>query len=548
MASNALRELIALFEIGVDDHELQEATHKLEGFVGRVRKVGEVVAEVFAVNLLREFFGEQIEGAERLEILSQRTGLATDALQKFQFAAQLVGVDSEQAAHSLGFLNKAVGEALTGGKEQAQDFAKLHIALKDTNGSARPVGEVLNDVADAIAKLPNQQEKAAFAMKLFGREGQVLLPLLQRGREGLQEVGKEFDELGGGMSHEFIQASVKAAESIKKLNLVFVGLKARLTLAALPAIEKMINGFRAGAKRVMEFIDHTKLLEHGLAMLASLAVGKLVLSLIKLAKVFGLLKPSIGETLVSLVKFGIPLLLIGFLILAFEDLWTAVEGGESVIGDVLTEMYGAAGAKEIIDELTGVFGDLRGVWEDLKPLAKEFLQGALEAIPVAIKMVLGLVEVLKLVFDTLHGIAGVLGTTAGRIGDVLGIGGLDPKNLEASNKVKEAKRNAALNAIDQESIKAGGNILNDLGVIGDLLTGKKAPSVPGGPEAGTVSIPEVTIGGGAGAGNTMNQHNEINVTVQGGDNPKATGDAVGASVATKLERSNYSGQLALVRQ
>ncbi len=116
---------------------------------------------------------------------------------------------------------------------------------------------------------------------------------------------------------------------------------------------------------------------------------------------------------------------------------------------------------------------------------------------------------------------------------------------EIDNNLQRSRHQSALNAVDQEASKAGGNILKDFSVIGDLFSGNKADHLAEVPSG--VTLPEITIqGGGAPAGgHTVHQNNEIHVNVQGGSDAKQTGQIVGQGVASKLEREKYNALAAL---
>ena len=77
----------------------------------------------------------------------------------------------------------------------------------------------------------------------------------------------------------------------------------------------------------------------------------------------------------ALLEFALPLLLVAALGLAIEDLWTAIQGGDSVIGDFLNQIYGTEKARQILDDLKKSFEDLKPVWEELKELGPLVLKG-----------------------------------------------------------------------------------------------------------------------------------------------------------------------------
>lgn len=544
---DALRSLLAHFFIDVDDEALKKGEKHVDGFVGTLKAAGTALLEAFAWEKVHEFFANVVEGAAHAQDLSDKLGLSVGALKQFQGAAATVGVEGDDAARSLGFLNRTVGEAITGNEEAQKTFGHLGVKVKDSSGHVRELEDILFDVSDAFEGMNSQQERAAFGMKLFGREGQQLVPVLMKGSEHLHELYEENKKFGAGLGSDFPQQARKAREEMEHFHKIIGAIKTRIVAAGLPAFTALYRKLQDLTLPLLEATKHTNILQHIMVTAGVAGTLKFVTSLVKLSKTLGLLKPSLVETVLSLLKFGGPLLIVGALALAFEDLWTLMEGGDSVIGDILVDMYGVEGAKQFVDDLRGSWDDIKALWLEIKPLGGELLKGLIEAVPVALKVVLGLVEGLAAVYDVLKGIVGVVGVAAGRAGDLLG-GGMSEERVarakargewttqdEIANNLQKSRHESALNAVDAEAKGAGASMLGHLGVIGDLISGKQ--TIPDSGPAG------VALGGGLGA--SLTQNNEIHVQVQGGDNPQQTGQIVGQGIATKLEREKYNALTAL---
>ncbi|GGD63471.1 tail fiber domain-containing protein [Caballeronia grimmiae] len=124
---------------------------------------------------------------ETVEKISKQTGLSTDDVQKFGFAAKTVGVETKDAADALADLTKAQNEAQHGNKDAAAAFSAVGISLK-TLKTASPE-DLLTRVADAFAKSADGAGKAAVANELFGTSGKNLIPLLDQGSARLAQLG-----------------------------------------------------------------------------------------------------------------------------------------------------------------------------------------------------------------------------------------------------------------------------------------------------------------------------------------------------------------------
>lgn len=423
----ALREMLVSFGVHVDTKELEHFEHGLGGLLEKVKHVGHAVLGFLAVHEVEEFFLKTVESAAHVVDLSEKLGVATDELQKFQFAARLSGIDTETAAQALGMFNRQVGEALTGSKESAKNFAQFGLALRDQQGNVRPTGELILDVADKMQGLKSQQEKTALATKVFGRAGISMVPVLQQGRDAVKDLYKEVEDLGGIMGEDFLKQAKLADDELYKMKIAWQGVKTNALMAVMPWLHKFIDGMKKFAVVARDFVTRTKLIEHGLQFLKDAAI---VGSIIKIVSELRKLKEA-GSLLSALNPFT--LMIIGGIALfaIIEDLWTMVEGGDSAFGRAL-----GPDKAEMVETLKGLFSDLRQIWQDLKPLGKDMWEGFKEALPLVVDLMVGLLKITVGVATAIDGI--VKGAKA--VGEFLGnqairVGAAETKRLEDEGKL-----------------------------------------------------------------------------------------------------------------
>jgi hypothetical protein len=148
--ASPLRELLAVLGINVDTEELDKADKKIDGFLGKLKGAGSVFLEALGAEKVGEFFKSQVEHAAHIQDLSERLGVTAEQIKSFGFAAQSAGLDMDSAAHSLGVLQRNMGMALHGGGKGAAGLIQYGIQLKDAEGKARPLTDVLGDVSEKI--------------------------------------------------------------------------------------------------------------------------------------------------------------------------------------------------------------------------------------------------------------------------------------------------------------------------------------------------------------------------------------------------------------
>jgi hypothetical protein len=121
--------------------------------------------------------------------LAARTGIAVEALQGFQVAADLSGVQNLESA--IQRLTITIGDAGAGVKEPQRAFERLGLNFEEL-AALRPEDQ-FRQVADAFQGVGTQAEKAAIAADLFGRSGVELLPLFN---SNLAEIEARARRLG----------------------------------------------------------------------------------------------------------------------------------------------------------------------------------------------------------------------------------------------------------------------------------------------------------------------------------------------------------------
>lgn len=488
----ALRELLASFSIetGQAQSALKSLDSKVQGAAGQLGGLVEGFGAYVSGGALKEFVLSTIEAGGHLNDMAEKLGVGTDELQSFQFAAGLVGVEADEAGRALQFLNKNIGDALTGNAEAAQSFKKLGVDIKAPDGTVRELGDVIPEVADAFAKMGSDQERTAQAMKLFGKSGASLLPILKQGGEGLAAMQKEFEELGGGMSKDAVQAFDKTGDAIDKLKFGLRSVKSAIVAGLLPYVDVFVDKATGWVKSIVKMTKETNLVRYAVALFGVVAGATAFKAAGAFGELFGLFsggKTTIARMLISFGPIGAIIALVGILFLVFEDLFTAVQGGESFIVSLVEKFLGVNEANALVSELSAAWEAVQQAVKPLSPLLDEV--GAYIskiATDYAPKVLQVFVDIVKTVAQAITKVADFFGLL----------------NSENTGQVRA----------DVLQRRAEG------------LAARTAPTVA------FDALPKVPGAAGGGANVNVNQTNRTEVNVQGGSSPQATGAAVGGAV------------------
>lgn len=179
--------------------------------------------------------------ADDMLTMSTVTGMSTENLQAYNYAAELVDVSMEDLTKSMAKNIKSMSNAARGSKEFELAYQKLGISVKNSDGSLRDSEKVYWEAIDALGKVSNETERDAIAMQLFGKSAQDLNPLIAQGSAGIKELTKEAKDMGAVMSDESLQSLGEFDDSIQRLKGGASAAKNAIGTALLPAL-KVISG------------------------------------------------------------------------------------------------------------------------------------------------------------------------------------------------------------------------------------------------------------------------------------------------------------------
>ena len=168
--------------------------------------------------------------------LSQKTGFSVEALTALDYAAKLSDVSTEGLTKALQRLSVALFDSRFEGGEGGKALKSLGVAATDASGQIRPTEQVLLDLADKFSAMPDGADKAALAIKLFGKEGLSIIPFLNQGREGIAGLMEEAQRLGLVMSEDVARASEVFNDNLTRLSAIFEGVQRQIGAAVIPVL------------------------------------------------------------------------------------------------------------------------------------------------------------------------------------------------------------------------------------------------------------------------------------------------------------------------
>ena len=286
------------------ENNIKRLGNSMQGVEGKaknlgmaVRGVGSAFKALFAAAAVAGFSAfvkGAIDSADAFGKLSTRTGIAADKLQAYANAGKLADVSQSDLETGLRTLARTQAEAADGVATYSEAYAKLGLSVKEADGSLRPSDELLGEIADKFADLPNGPEKAAVAMDIFGRSGAKLITLLNGGSEALERFNYETSE-------NFAQNAELFNDKITELQIQFDGFRAQLADALLPALNSIIEGFATMLSAENDFTGFFQAVEIAIRGVA-VSIAATIMGITEIVALIKAAATAVGA--VSLGRFG----------------------------------------------------------------------------------------------------------------------------------------------------------------------------------------------------------------------------------------------------
>lgn len=229
----------------------QSVTQTLEQIAGQVSLTDAVFAKLggsmksvlagLSIGALLESIHSVIEAGDQANKAAQKVGVTVEAWQKLSYAAKLADVSQESLAKGLKNLGTVALQAKDGGADAQDTFKRLGVTWLDAAGQMKGSDQLLLDMADRFSKMPDGIEKTALATKVFGKAGMDLIPFLNAGRDGIQDLMDEAEKLGIVMDSQTAAASEALNDNLTRLTTAGRGLLVQGVAPLIPFLSKMSN-------------------------------------------------------------------------------------------------------------------------------------------------------------------------------------------------------------------------------------------------------------------------------------------------------------------
>jgi hypothetical protein len=204
---------------------------------GAMVAVGREAADVFThvAETVGEWVAQSAEAIDSADKMAGALGITTEAFMSLGAAAKKeAGVEGEQFAGVLLKMSKSLGEASIKGGEVEDSLGRMGLKLRDV--TALPVDKQFTTIAEAISKLGTPMEKVSSATAIFGKEGGALLPLLNQGAAGIEEMRRKALDYGTAV-RQIDAGSISAMnDQLEEVGMQWTGIKNTIAISLAPSI------------------------------------------------------------------------------------------------------------------------------------------------------------------------------------------------------------------------------------------------------------------------------------------------------------------------
>lgn len=171
---------------------------------------------------------------------AQKIGVTAKAWQELVYVAEQSGVEQASLSKSLQTLNKNIVAAADGNKTMATWFRRAGVSIKDANGRLKSADTVLTELSGRLEKIPDSAKKTALMMALVGQSGADLVPMLNMGKKGIEELRKEAHKLGLVMSDEDLKAASEFNNNLARLLRTMQGITRYIGSLLIPVFDDVV--------------------------------------------------------------------------------------------------------------------------------------------------------------------------------------------------------------------------------------------------------------------------------------------------------------------
>ena len=211
------------------------------------------------------------DAGSAIDDMSQRTGMAAEAVSSLGYVAQMTGTDIGTVEKAVRKMQVGLADAAAGVPGAAEKFEALGLSISDLQRMS-PEQQFIA-IADKLSRIQDPALKSAAAMEYFGKAGADLVPMISEGGAGIEALMQDAQRLGQVMSGEDAAAAAKLGDVFDQLWAVLGALQNSIGAALAPMLISLGETIVETISTVSTWISENEELIVTIAQWAAIGAG-----------------------------------------------------------------------------------------------------------------------------------------------------------------------------------------------------------------------------------------------------------------------------------
>ncbi|MCQ2106552.1 MAG: hypothetical protein MJZ26_12260 [Fibrobacter sp.] len=234
------------------ENDLKEAANESSSFgskLGSAFKTGAAAvatltaAGAATVGTITSLAGSTASYGDKIDKMSQKIGISTDAYQEWSFIMEHCGASVDGLQAGMKTLSGVITDAASGSDTAAKKLEAVGLSVEELNGLTQE--EQLSKIVSSLQNMGEGAERTSAATDLLGRSATEMAALFNTSAEETEAMRKQVHDLGGVMSKDAVKDAAAYEDALTNLQTAFTGMKNGLLSDMLPGITQVMDGLSA---------------------------------------------------------------------------------------------------------------------------------------------------------------------------------------------------------------------------------------------------------------------------------------------------------------
>jgi hypothetical protein len=195
---------------------------------------------------------EQAAAAGEIQDVAMQTGLSTEAVQRYQYACDMIGVSFDTVASSQAKMIRSMADVQSGSETATATWNQLGIEVMNADGSLRDAQKVFLEVIDVLGQIENATQRDAVSMEIFGRSAQDLNPLIVQGTDAFQAFYDKASDVKDILTDVQLETLAGLDDEMHNVEARFESGANSMALKFTPALQEFYEKTSEGIKGIEE--------------------------------------------------------------------------------------------------------------------------------------------------------------------------------------------------------------------------------------------------------------------------------------------------------